>query len=126
MSIYYTRCPVPTAPGVAFQRRMFAELFRESGYDVRDLNELGPDCRDVHYTHAVESFFREGGGAPEEMEICLESGYSEKFLSSANEMTPSDPSGPIRTFSGNAFRIRRRASTSFLVHTPVGTGSAPK
>ena len=126
MPIYYTRCPVPTTPGVAFQRRMFAELFRESGYDVRDLNELGPDSRDVHYTHAVESFFREGGGTPEEMETCLESGYSEKFLSSANETTPSGSSGPIRTFSGYEFRIRRRASTSSRVHPPVGAGSAPK
>ena len=64
MPIYYTRCPVPTASGVAFQRGMFAESFRESGYEVRDLSELGPHCRDVHYTHAVEAFFREGGGAP--------------------------------------------------------------
>ena len=64
MPIYYTRCPVPTASGVAFQRGMFAESFRESGYEVRGLSELGPDRRDVHYTHAVESFFREGGGAP--------------------------------------------------------------
>ena len=62
--IYYTRCPVPTASGIAFQRGMFSEMFRDSGYEVRDLNELGPDCQDVHYTHAVESFFREGGGAP--------------------------------------------------------------
>ena len=64
MPLYYTRCPVPTASGIAFQRGMFAELFRESGYEVRALNELGPQCRDVHYTHAIETFFREGGGAP--------------------------------------------------------------
>ena len=62
--IYYTRCPVPTASGIAFQRGMFAESFRESGYEVRDLDELGPHCKDVHYTHAIEDFFREGGGAP--------------------------------------------------------------
>ena len=64
MPIYYTRCPVPTASGIAFQRGMFAELFRESGYEVRNLSELGPHGRDVHYTHSVEAFFREGGGAP--------------------------------------------------------------
>ena len=62
--LYYTRCPVPTASGVAFQRGMFAESFRDSGYEVRDLGELGPQCRDVHYTHAIDTFFREGGGAP--------------------------------------------------------------
>ena len=62
--LYYTRCPVPTASGIAFQRGMFAESFRDSGYEVRDLSELGPQCRDVHYTHAIATFFREGGGAP--------------------------------------------------------------
>ena len=64
MPLYYTRCPVPTASGIAFQRGMFADLFRESGYEVRALSEFGPQCRDVHYTHAIETFFREGGGAP--------------------------------------------------------------
>ena len=34
--------------------------------------------------------------------------YRFAAASSANEMTPSGPSGPIRTFSGYAFRIRRR------------------
>ena len=62
--IYYTRCPVPTASGIAFQRGMFAELFRGSGYEVRNLRELGPSGKDVHYTHSVDAFFREGGGAP--------------------------------------------------------------
>ena len=64
MPIYYTRCPVPTASGIAFQRGMFAELFRESGYEVLNLSKLGPRGKDVHYTHSVEAFFREGGGAP--------------------------------------------------------------
>ncbi len=64
MPIYYTRSPVPTASGIAFQRGMFVELFRESGYEVRDLSELGPRCNDVHYSHAIDAFFREGGGAP--------------------------------------------------------------
>jgi len=43
---------------------MFEESFRHSGYEVRALSELGPQFEDVHYTHAIESFFREGGGAP--------------------------------------------------------------
>ena len=63
MPTCYTRCPVPTASGIAFQRGLFTELFRESGYEVRNLSEFGPESKDVHYTHAVEAFFREGGGA---------------------------------------------------------------
>ena len=64
IALYYTRCPVPTASGIAVQSGTFAESFRDAGYEVRNLSELGPQCKDVHYTHAIETFFREGGGAP--------------------------------------------------------------
>ena len=63
-ALYYTRCPVPTASGIAFQRRMFDSAFRSTDYEVRDLRELGPAHRNAHYTHSVRLFFREGGGAP--------------------------------------------------------------
>ena len=63
-ALYYTRCPVPTASGIAFQRRMFAPVFRGTDYEVRDLRELGSAHRDAHYTHSVSRFFREGGGSP--------------------------------------------------------------
>ena len=64
VALYYTRCPVPTASGIAFQRRMFDPVFRGTSYEVRDLRELGPDHRNAHYTHSIRHFFREGGGAP--------------------------------------------------------------
>ena len=64
VALYYTRCPVPTASGIAFQRRMFDPVFRGTPYEVRDLRELGPDHRNAHYTHSIRHFFREGGGAP--------------------------------------------------------------
>ena len=64
VALYYTRCPVPTASGIAFQRRMFDPVFRGTAYEVRDLRELGPDHRNAHYTHSIQHFFREGGGAP--------------------------------------------------------------
>lgn len=63
-TVYYSRCPVPTASGIAFQRRLFAPMFEGSGYEVRDICELGPTYRDAHYTHSIPGFFREGGGAP--------------------------------------------------------------
>lgn len=64
VAIHYTRCPVPTASGIAFQRRMFDAAFAGSGYRVQDLQSLGPAHRDAHYTHSIASFFREGGGSP--------------------------------------------------------------
>jgi sulfonate transport system substrate-binding protein len=62
--IYYTRCPVPTASGIAFQTSMFTDAFEDSNYVVPNIIELGPDHQDVHYTHSIEMFIREGGVAP--------------------------------------------------------------
>lgn len=62
--LYYTRCPVPTASGVAFQTGMFDDTFKESDYVVPNITELGPDHQDVHYTHSIDMFIREGGVAP--------------------------------------------------------------
>jgi len=63
-TIYYTRCPVPTASGIAFQAGNFNDSFANSGYEVRNITELGPQAQNVHYTHSIEAFFREGGAAP--------------------------------------------------------------
>ena len=62
--VYYTRCPVPTASGIAFRRNMFEPVFEDSGYEVRNIRELGPERQNVHFTHAIDNFFREGGGSP--------------------------------------------------------------
>ena len=62
--IYYTRCPVPTASGIAFQANMFEQAFHDTSYEVRNIVELGPDRQDVHYTHSIDAFFREGGASP--------------------------------------------------------------
>ena len=64
LTLYYTRCPVPTASGIAYQRRMFDAAFAGTQYAVADLGSLGPEYRDTHYTHSIEYFFREGGGSP--------------------------------------------------------------
>jgi sulfonate transport system substrate-binding protein len=64
LPVYYTRCPVPTASGIAFQRGMFKETFAGSAYQVRNIVELGAERQNVHYTHEIDAFFREGGGSP--------------------------------------------------------------
>ena len=63
-TIYYTRCPVPTASGIAFQAGNFNQSFANTGYEVRNIADLGPEAQNVHYTHSIEAFFREGGAAP--------------------------------------------------------------
>lgn len=62
-TIWYTRCPVPTASGLAYQRRTFDELF-DGSYQVRNIKHLGKEQANTHYHHGLASSFREGGGSP--------------------------------------------------------------
>ena len=64
VAVHYTRCPVPTATGIGLAKRMFDALYADTIYRFRDIAELGPAGADAHYTHSIDYFFREGGGAP--------------------------------------------------------------
>lgn len=63
-TIWYTRCPVATASGLAFQRKAFDEAFAGSDYVVRNIRELGREKADSHFDHSLASSFREGGAIP--------------------------------------------------------------
>lgn len=67
-TLWYTRCPVPTATGVAADRRWLAEEFAPDGVTVRSLQDAAADvdaaARSTHYTHAEAALFREGGNVP--------------------------------------------------------------
>ncbi|MFO1281898.1 MAG: hypothetical protein U1F51_05420 [Burkholderiales bacterium] len=64
VTIRYTRCPVPTATAVALANGAFDALYADGVYRFRDIAELGPAAADAHYTHAIDYFFRDGGGGP--------------------------------------------------------------
>jgi ABC-type nitrate/sulfonate/bicarbonate transport system substrate-binding protein len=61
--IWYTRCPVPTAAGLARQLHAFEEMF-QGGYEVRNIKQLGKTQSNTHFKHNLPSSFREGGGSP--------------------------------------------------------------
>lgn len=63
-TIWYTRCPVATASGIAYQRGMFGEAFAGSGYEVRNIKELGRGQATTHFTHVLADSVREGGAIP--------------------------------------------------------------
>lgn len=63
-TLWYTRCPVPTASGLAFRRNSFARSFADSPYVVRNIKDLSRKDWDTHYSHSQNSSFREGGGSP--------------------------------------------------------------
>jgi ABC-type nitrate/sulfonate/bicarbonate transport system substrate-binding protein len=64
-TIWYTRCPVPSATGIAIQRGWLEEEFAADGIAVRSLRH-SPDrnVRETHFTHRLENMFRQGGNAP--------------------------------------------------------------
>ncbi|MER6523853.1 ABC transporter substrate-binding protein [Streptomyces sp. NPDC001508] len=67
-TLWFTRCPVPTATGIAADRRWLAEEFTPEGIAVRSLQDteadVGADIRGTHYTHELPALFREGGNVP--------------------------------------------------------------
>ncbi|MFE4253479.1 ABC transporter substrate-binding protein [Streptomyces sp. NPDC056910] len=64
-TLWFTRCPVPTATGIAADRHWLADEFAADGIAVRSLQDAAPDVdRQTHYTHALPGLFREGGNVP--------------------------------------------------------------
>ncbi|SDG30372.1 ABC-type nitrate/sulfonate/bicarbonate transport system, substrate-binding protein [Sinosporangium album] len=61
--LWFTRCPVPTATGVAADLGWFDEEFGPDGIAVRSLQD-GPDPRGRHFTHELTALVREGGNVP--------------------------------------------------------------
>jgi sulfonate transport system substrate-binding protein len=63
--IWYTRCPVPTASGLAQHFRWIHEAFEREGIAVQSLRDsLDPAVRRSHFTHSLPASFREGGNIP--------------------------------------------------------------
>ncbi|MFJ8542410.1 ABC transporter substrate-binding protein [Streptomyces sp. NPDC093586] len=65
-TLWFTRCPVPTATGIAADRHWLAEEFAPDGIAVRSLQDatLDAEARGTHYTHARPTLIREGGNVP--------------------------------------------------------------
>ncbi|MEU4227876.1 ABC transporter substrate-binding protein [Nonomuraea sp. NPDC026600] len=64
-TLWFTRCPVPTATGIAADQGWLAEEFAADGIAVRSLQDDAPGVpRETHYTHALTGLFREGGNVP--------------------------------------------------------------
>ncbi|WP_329181671.1 ABC transporter substrate-binding protein [Streptomyces sp. NBC_01477] len=67
--IWFTRCPVPTATGIAADRGTLAAEFAADGIAVRSLRDAA-DREDTgglpqsHFTHELTALFREGGNVP--------------------------------------------------------------
>ncbi|MEC6744094.1 MULTISPECIES: ABC transporter substrate-binding protein [Pseudomonas] len=61
--IWFTRCPVPTASGIAYTLGWLGEEFAADGLPVETLQEAR-QLGHHHYDHQLPGLFREGGNVP--------------------------------------------------------------
>jgi len=60
-AIWFTRCPVPTATGIAYKLGWLSEAFASDGIELRTLQESGSELARHHYDHRLPTLIREGG-----------------------------------------------------------------
>jgi len=59
--IWFTRCPVPTATGLAFQLGWLQGEFAREGISVATIQDAPKALARHHYDHEIKSLIREGG-----------------------------------------------------------------
>ncbi len=59
--IWFTRCPVPTATGIAYKLGWLTEAFAADGIALRTLQESSAALGRHHYDHRLPTLIREGG-----------------------------------------------------------------
>jgi hypothetical protein len=59
--IWFTRCPVPTATGLAYKLGWLDEEFQRDGIAVRTLQNERQEFGRHHYEHGLPTLIREGG-----------------------------------------------------------------
>lgn len=64
-ALWYTRCPVPTASGIAQNRRWLHASFAEVGVRLDSvISSSDRAVRESHFRHSLPGSFREGGNVP--------------------------------------------------------------
>ena len=64
-TIYYTRCPVATATGIALETGQFEKEFGDGPIQFHNIKELGRDkMLKSHFDHHLDNSVREGGAIP--------------------------------------------------------------
>jgi ABC-type nitrate/sulfonate/bicarbonate transport system substrate-binding protein len=60
-TIWFTRCPVPTATGLAYKLGWLEREFAADGIAIKTLQEAGGELARHHYDHQLPTLIREGG-----------------------------------------------------------------
>jgi ABC-type nitrate/sulfonate/bicarbonate transport system substrate-binding protein len=59
--LWFTRCPVPTATGLAYRLGWFRDEFLPDGISVATIQEAPRELARHHYDHEIPTLIREGG-----------------------------------------------------------------
>lgn len=62
--LWYTRCPVPTASGLAYNLGWLDDAYAPDGITVGVLQDAPPEIARHHFDHQLVGLFREGGNVP--------------------------------------------------------------
>ena len=63
--LWFTRCPVPTATGIAADLGWFGDEFGPDGIKVKSLQDVPrSNLSGQHFEHGLDALFREGGNVP--------------------------------------------------------------
>ncbi|TLF81166.1 ABC transporter substrate-binding protein [Nocardia cyriacigeorgica] len=63
-TLWYTRCPVPTASGLAHSLGWLGETASAAGLEFGVLQDAGPELAGHHFLHDLPTLIREGGNVP--------------------------------------------------------------
>ena len=64
-ALWYTRCPVPTASGIALDLGWLNEEFGKSRIELKSIRDSeDPKVQISHFSHTLPGLFREGGNIP--------------------------------------------------------------
>ncbi|MFE3291795.1 ABC transporter substrate-binding protein, partial [Rhodococcus sp. NPDC059234] len=63
-TLWYTRCPVPTASGLALSLGWLGEAAEDAGVSLGVLQDAGPELAVRHFDHQLLGLVREGGNVP--------------------------------------------------------------
>jgi len=63
-TLWYTRCPVPTASGLAHSLGWLGDAAQRGGLTFGVLQDAGPELAGFHFDHGLAGLVREGGNVP--------------------------------------------------------------
>lgn len=64
-SLWYTRCPLPTATGIALDTGLLQNTMRLIGYEFKPIEASAKaNAQQSHFTHNLSKLFRHGGNIP--------------------------------------------------------------